>query len=125
VPHERNETIRQEIISLLENQTLTARDLSPLVRISVKEAYEHLSHIQKTANKTEYHLTVIPAECIKCGFVFRKREKLKKPGKCPVCRNEQIKEPLFSIVNQNKAGKKTTINPKNALKKQYPITKFQ
>jgi hypothetical protein len=40
---------------------------------------------------------VTPAECRKCGFVFQKREKLKKPGKCPICRSESIEEPLFGI----------------------------
>ncbi|MEW6109357.1 MAG: transcriptional regulator [Nitrospirota bacterium] len=96
IPPERHGTIRQEIISLLENTTLSARDISSSVGISEKEVYEHLDHIQKTLSKKELHLAVIPAECIKCGFVFRKREKLKKPGKCPVCRGEQIQEPLFS-----------------------------
>ncbi|MBA3060962.1 MAG: transcriptional regulator, partial [Nitrospirae bacterium] len=38
-----------------------------------------------------------PAECAKCSFVFRKRERLKKPGKCPICRSEFIQEPLFLI----------------------------
>jgi hypothetical protein len=39
----------------------------------------------------------MPAVCKKCGFVFAKREKLKRPGKCPVCRGESIREPRFTI----------------------------
>lgn len=97
IPVERHETIRQKIISVLEGQTLSAKDISANVMVSEKEVYEHLEHIQKTLNKRDRNLIIIPAECKKCGFVFRKRDRLKKPGKCPVCRSESIQEPLFSI----------------------------
>ncbi|MFO0752823.1 MAG: hypothetical protein U0411_05810 [Thermodesulfovibrionales bacterium] len=96
-PAERHETLRQEIIFLLAGQTLSARDLSVEVRISEKEVYEHLKHIQRTVVQRELHLITTPAECKKCGFLFRKREKLKKPGKCPVCQGESIEDPLFTI----------------------------
>ncbi len=97
IPTERQETIRQKIISLLEGQSLYAKEISADVRASEKEVYGHLEHIQRTINKKEYNLIITPAECRKCGFVFRKRDRLKKPGKCPVCHNEFIQEPLFSI----------------------------
>lgn len=101
VPLERLETIRQKIVSLLEGQTLSIRDISIMARISEKEAYEHLEHIQKGKGKGKrkdnHSLIVTPAECKRCGFVFRKRERLKKPGKCPVCHSESIREPLFSM----------------------------
>lgn len=97
VPLERLETIRQKIVSLLEGQTLSVRDISIMARVSEKEAYEHLEHIQKGKRKNNHPLIVIPAECKRCGFVFRKRERLKKPGKCPVCHSESIREPLFSM----------------------------
>ncbi len=100
VPVERHETIRQKIISLLESNTLSAKDISVEIGISEKEAYEHLEHIQRTINKRNQTFVVTPAECKKCGFVFRKRERLKKPGRCPVCKNESVREPLFSIGNK-------------------------
>jgi len=97
VPAERHETVRQEITAILSGQPLSPRDISAAVHISVKEVYEHLEHIQKSLNKQKHHLTITPAECKKCGFIFKKRGKLKKPGKCPVCRSESIEEPLFSL----------------------------
>jgi predicted Zn-ribbon and HTH transcriptional regulator len=99
VPLERHETIRQKIISVIEGKTLSVRDISADVRVSEKEIYEHLEHIQKTINKSEQNFIIIPAECKQCGFIFRKRDKLKKPGKCPVCKSESIKNPLFSVKN--------------------------
>ena len=97
IPVERHETIRQKIVSVLEGQTLTAKDISADVRISEKEIYEHLKHIQRTLNKSKHIFILAPAVCKKCSFVFRKRDRLKKPGKCPVCRSELIQEPLFSV----------------------------
>lgn len=97
VPAERHETIRREIAEALVNRILSARDISGMVGIPTKEVYEHLEHIQRSMNRKEYQLVITPAECKRCGFVFRKRERTKKPGKCPVCRSETIEEPLFLV----------------------------
>ncbi|MBI5634991.1 MAG: ArsR family transcriptional regulator [Nitrospirae bacterium] len=97
VPAERHETIRKEILTLLSERTLSAKEISFEVHISEKDVSEHLEHIERSTHKTGHHLTVIPAECLKCGFVFKKRERLNKPGRCPICHGEKIQEPLFSI----------------------------
>jgi len=47
------------------------------------------------------HLMIVPAECKKCGFVFAKRDKFRKPGKCPVCKGESIQEP-WSVIEEKK-----------------------
>jgi len=95
IPVERQETIRQKIVSLLKDKTLTVKDISFYAMIPLKDVCEHLEHIQK--NKRDYRLDMTPARCKKCGFVFKKRDKLATPGKCPVCRGSLIEEPLFSI----------------------------
>ncbi len=97
VPDDRLETVRKEIIFALEDQPLSAREISGAVRIPEKAVFDHLQHIQKTINRVGSTLIIKPSECKKCGFVFKKREKLKKPGRCPKCRNEAITEPVFSI----------------------------
>jgi predicted Zn-ribbon and HTH transcriptional regulator len=94
IPRERRETLRREIITLLKEETLSAREISAGVGASEKEVYDHLAHIQKSR---EQILQITPAECRKCGFLFRKRERLRKPGRCPVCRGESIKDPFFSL----------------------------
>ena len=97
VPIEWHDTIRHEILACLRDQTLSAKELSGAVHIPEKDVYDHLEHIERSTHKTGHQLMVIPAECLKCGFVFKKRERLKKPGRCPVCKGEQIQEPLFSV----------------------------
>jgi predicted Zn-ribbon and HTH transcriptional regulator len=95
---ERKETVRRKILSLLADRPLTAREISAHVGISEKEVSAHLPHIQKTVGPLGRRLAVTPAECRQCGFVFRKRERPTKPGRCPICKGESISEPLFSFV---------------------------
>ncbi len=97
VPPEAHDTIRQEIIAELLQSPCSARDLSGSVGIPVREVYSHLEHIQKSVVSSGRRLVILSAECKKCGFIFAKREKFKRPGKCPACRGESIREPLFMI----------------------------
>lgn len=94
---ERHDTLRHTILSLLEEGPRTAKDLSAEVGIPEKDVPGHLEHIRRTVTKAGRQLVIIPSECRKCGFVFRKREKFTKPGKCPVCRGESIREPRYTI----------------------------
>jgi predicted Zn-ribbon and HTH transcriptional regulator len=97
VPVEMHETIRHGIVSALGEGARSAKDLSATVKISEKEVYGHLEHIRKSITLSGRHLVITPAECKKCGFQFAKRERLKKPGKCPVCRGESIRGPQFEV----------------------------
>lgn len=89
---ERKETIRQQLKSLLEAQKLTLKTLSKEVRQPEKEVLHHLEQLKKSGV-----LTIIPAECADCGYIFETREKAKKPSKCPECKSTHIDEPLYSL----------------------------
>lgn len=94
IPVLRPETIRQEIIALLSRESMTARELSGQVGVAEKEVLHHLEHIKLALRDA---LVLEPALCLACGFSFRKRERLKGPGRCPVCKSEHIAEPRFAI----------------------------
>ncbi len=94
---EATETVRHQISAELERGPLSAFDLSGLVGIPEKEVAGHLEHIRQSLHRSAKRFVVRPAECVKCGFVFEKRTRLTRPGKCPVCRSESIHAPLFSI----------------------------
>jgi predicted Zn-ribbon and HTH transcriptional regulator len=102
IPPEKTETIRRKLIASLSESTLSAGELSVLAGIPEKDVHQHLQHIQKTIGTTGDFLIVQPAECKKCGFLFQKRTRLKKPSKCPVCRSSFIEEPLFAIRSRKK-----------------------
>jgi hypothetical protein len=97
IPREESVTIRRSIMKLLEHHTLSAKEISMAVRIPEKEVISHLEHIRTSTHNNDRHLLITPAVCKKCGFTFKKRERLTRPGKCPVCNNEQIAEPLYGI----------------------------
>lgn len=105
-PLERYNTIRRYIISLLEEHVSSARDISVNLRIPEKDVSGHLEHIRRTLHKNSQHLIVAPAQCEKCSFVFTKRTRLTKPGKCPICHSSLIKPPLFSISGNLREGVK-------------------
>jgi len=96
-PAETFDTARRTIMLELENGPLSARDISGRVGMSEKDVVGHLEHIQVSLHRAGRRLVVQPAECVKCGFVFEKRGRLTRPGKCPVCRGESIHAPLFSL----------------------------
>lgn len=98
VPSSRQNTIRRQIQEVLEQETLSARDISAAVGIPEKDAYGHLEHLQRSLQRENRRLDVTPAKCRKCGFVFTKRSRLRRPGKCPICKGESIEEPLFEVV---------------------------
>jgi hypothetical protein len=97
VPAAKSETIRRQIMALLREGEITAGEISMAVGIREKDVYLHLEHIQQSCRHENEELCIRPAVCKGCGFVFRKRTRLTKPGKCPVCRGSSIEEPAFSL----------------------------
>ena len=96
---ERDETIRKGMLSLLEDKgPLSAKELSGFVKISEKEVYAHLEHIKKSLHRRKDAVfAVTPSVCNGCGFEFKKRERLKRPSRCPVCKSESLEEPVFCV----------------------------
>ena len=92
IPQERHETIRQELTRLLEDGELSVSELSKEIRLSEKEILFHLEQLRFSGA-----LVIIPAECRDCGYIFAKRDRPGKPGKCPKCKGTHIEQPLFSM----------------------------
>jgi len=90
-------TIRQQIILLLSDTELTATELSQSLGIKEKEVYDHLGHVDRTAIAQSRKLRIRPSECLKCGFVFRKRKRFTPPGHCPQCKGTHLSKPAFKI----------------------------
>ena len=97
IPSPRSETARHRIMALLEEQAVSAHEISGAAGLAEKEVYPHLEHIRRSLQGEGRKLIVLPSSCLKCGFVFQKRQRMTTPGKCPVCRSESISDPLFSI----------------------------
>jgi hypothetical protein len=88
-------TLRKQIAEALERESLDLRDLSRLFHIREKEALEHLEHV---ARSSVFRLVMDPPRCTECGFSFKKRTRLNTPGRCPLCKSEDISPPRFQLV---------------------------
>ncbi|MBI5905165.1 MAG: transcriptional regulator [Deltaproteobacteria bacterium] len=97
IPPEESGTVRRQIRALLADGPMTALEISAAVRRPEKEIAGHLEHLRKSLRSEGRRLVQIPAECRECGFVFRKRERLRTPSRCPVCRGESIADPSFRL----------------------------
>ena len=93
------QTIRQKIIDLLSRQEMGVRQLSGQVGIQEKEVIEHLSHIARSLAVRGKKLTIRPAECLLCGYVFEKRQRFTRPGRCPRCKKSHLLSPGFHITS--------------------------
>ena len=91
------QTIRKQMIELLDKREMSAREISQTIKIREKEVYTHLSHISRSVNAQRKKLIIIPAECLECGFVFEKRKRFTRPSRCPHCKSEHIRNPAYRI----------------------------
>jgi hypothetical protein len=88
-------TIRKEIADLLQKESLDLRGISQILRIREKEVLDHLQHIARSVHPRK--LAMDPAACLRCGFVFRKRERFSPPSRCPICKSESVSAPRYQI----------------------------
>ena len=97
-PPDRLQSDRESLQQALSTEPLSARALSQLAGLSESDVVDHLQHLQKSFKAHRRRLIVTPATCLDCQFIFQKRARLTRPGKCPVCRSTHLSEPLFSLV---------------------------
>jgi predicted Zn-ribbon and HTH transcriptional regulator len=99
-PREAQETARVRLRELLRQGPATARELSERAHLSEKEVRQHLEHLIRSAKTRGEQVTIEPARCEGCSFVFEGRDRVGKPGRCPVCRGSRIRPPRFSYVGR-------------------------
>jgi predicted Zn-ribbon and HTH transcriptional regulator len=91
------QTVRQQMTALLQERDMTARELSQALRIREKEVYEHLSHVARSALARKTKLTVLPFQCLACGYVFTERRRFTRPSRCPRCKKSHLEMPTYRI----------------------------
>jgi len=92
-------TPRQAMKELLAEQPRSSLELSQLLSLSEKEVLDHLAHLARAPGPGQ-QFQVIPAVCKHCGFIFRKRDRLTRPSRCPLCQHQTISRPRFALVRK-------------------------
>lgn len=91
------ETIRQRIIACLSKGPMNSIDISQEIGIKEKEVFEHIAHIAQSAQRQGKRLVIHPSKCLKCGYVFKERKRLTRPGRCPKCKGTWVQRPEYEI----------------------------
>jgi predicted Zn-ribbon and HTH transcriptional regulator len=89
-------TRRQEIARLLKTGSFGAADIARRLGAPLRLVFDDLEHVRRGLKEGERWVATT-AECLACGFVFRGRERLTTPSRCPRCRSEDIRDPEFGI----------------------------
>jgi len=87
---------RRDLIALLSAEPRSVSRVARDLGLSRADAEEDLRHAMRSARAAGHRITVIPARCRTCGFVFGE-DRLSKPGKCPACRGSRMLEPQIGI----------------------------
>lgn len=96
-PAAAEQTSRERLLQALSAEPVSVRVLSQQAQLTERDVIAHLEHLQKSLKTQRRRLLLTPASCQDCQFVFHKRDRLTRPGKCPVCRSTHVSEPLFSL----------------------------
>jgi hypothetical protein len=95
---ERGTTVRDELARVLRQGWTSALELSSLVGITEKAVPDHLEHLRRSIDAAGGRFEIQPARCPGCAFIFRDRDRLTRPSKCPQCRAQRVQAPRFRIV---------------------------
>ena len=87
---------RKDLLEMLRSAPRSVADIAAQLELEPRDVEDDLRHLLKSVRHTGYRVTITPARCRHCGFIF-KTDKLHKPGKCPLCRETWISPPLIHI----------------------------
>ena len=91
---------RKELMDLLLGTTMSVAEIARLMEMHPRDVEDDIRHLLKSIKHKGCRAQVTPAQCRKCSFTFRK-DKLRKPGKCPRCHATWISEPKLSLVRDH------------------------
>jgi predicted Zn-ribbon and HTH transcriptional regulator len=89
-------TLRKDLVTMLSTQPRSVSSLAREMGLRRGDMEEDLRHALRSARAAGHQVSVIPARCRSCDFVFDE-QKLSKPGKCPSCRGTRLYEPQIFI----------------------------
>jgi predicted Zn-ribbon and HTH transcriptional regulator len=92
-------TLRQDLIKLVAGAPMDLRELADALGIREAEAAEHLEHAARSLKSRGRTLRTTPAHCRQCGYIFQKRNRFTRPGRCPRCKSNRIQGAVYLLAD--------------------------
>jgi len=89
-------TRRRDLIDLLSREPRSLSSIAREMGLGRGDVEEDLRHALRSAAAQGHRVTVLPARCKDCGFLFDE-QRLTKPGRCPSCKGSRIFEPQIRL----------------------------
>lgn len=115
-----SETLRRQIMAELENRTMTARDLSKILRAAEKEVLGHLEHVAKSARPPN-RLILSPSFCNQCQFTFSDRRKFSSPADALNAGMKGLPHPPFALKAARKRERRSYLRLDPSPVPWYPL----
>ena len=93
-------TLREQCSDALKAGFVTLRDLSGVLHQSEKDVAYQLDKLLNFPLRGGQAVSIDPAACLACGYLFDDRRRASKPSKCPKCRSTRIRPPRFGYEGQ-------------------------
>lgn len=87
---------RKDLIDILKAQSISLHELAVMLEEKPRDLEDDLQHLFRSLRSEPLSPVITPAICRKCGFVFHK-DKLHRPGKCPMCKGDWLTDPLIRL----------------------------
>jgi predicted Zn-ribbon and HTH transcriptional regulator len=87
---------RKDLLALLSEHPRSVSSLAREFGSTRRDIDDDLRHAIRSARAAGHRVTIVPARCRACGFVFDE-DKLSKPGRCPECRGTRLFEAQISL----------------------------
>jgi len=87
---------RKDLIALLSREPRSVGSLARQLGLRRGDVEDDLRHALRSARAAGHRVTVTPACCRQCGFVFGE-DRLVKPSRCPQCKGTRILEAQIAL----------------------------
>lgn len=90
-------TVRQGMVARMMQAPMDVRELAAALEIREADAADHLEHIARSLRAQGRSLQIKPAYCRECDYLFRKRQRFTRPGRCPHCKSTWVQGAVYFI----------------------------
>lgn len=87
---------RKNLLTLLAVQPRSVSSIARELGMKRNDVEDDLEHLIRSVRAAGHAVSVVPARCRSCGFLFSE-DRLAKPSRCPSCKGSRIFEAQIQV----------------------------